>query len=134
MTDMPRSPALKFPKGTTSKVDRLARRRTFTARDHKGSRLAMVRSQGRCEVIIDFVRCQRDGEQVHHMIKGIGGRGHGISALAECKQHACFKCHNLIERRDVERVGDAVPHYSDTYKTKRRPDHAKEIHKATDHT
>ena len=125
MTDMHRAAGLQFPKGTPQKVDRETRRRAFVARDHKGNRQAKDRSGGRCEAVIDYGRCPREGRQVHHMIKGVGQRGHGISALAERKQYVCFWCHDLIERHDVERVGLTVPHYSDTYRTKERPDHAK---------
>ena len=131
MTDMHRASGLQFPKGTPPKVDRETRRRAFVARDRRGSRQARARSGGRCEVVIDFVRCPRTAEHVHHMIKGIGQRGHGISALAERKQHACMNCHDLIERHDVELVGLTVPHYSDTYQTKGRPGHAKKIDQAT---
>ena len=129
MTDMHRAPGLQFPKGTTAKVDRETRRRAFVARDHKGNRQAKDRSGGRCEAVIDFLYCLRVAQHVHHMIKGVGQRGHGISALALRKQHVCMRCHDLIERHDVERVGLTVPHYSDTYRTKERPDHAKEIRK-----
>ena len=131
MTDMHHAPGLKFPKGTTANVDRETRRRAFVARDRRESRKVKARSAGRCEVVIDFVRCPRVAQHVHHMLKGIGQRGHGISALKYHKQFACPECHDLIERHDVERVGLAVPHYTDTYQTKGRPDHAKKIRKAT---
>ena len=115
MTDMHRAPGLKFPKGTPPV------RVGYKRIDRVGSRLARVRSTGRCEIIIDGVRCQRKAIHVHHMLKGRGQRGRGISALAKHKQHACFRCHDLIERHDVERVGGIVPLYTDTYRTKRRP-------------
>ena len=121
MTDMHRAPGLQFPKGTTAKVDRETRRRAFVARDRRESGKVKFRSLGQCEVIIDSLVCRRRARHVHHMIKGRGQRGHGISALAERKQHACQPCHDLIERHDVERVGATVPLYMDTYRTKGRP-------------
>ena len=123
MTDIHHAPGLQFPKGTPPKVDKATRRRAFIARDRRGSRQAKLRSGGRCEVVIDLVRCPRAGRHVHHMIKGRGKRGHGISALAERKQFACPQCHELIERHKVKRGWEfPIPHYTDTYRTNRRPD------------
>ena len=130
MTDMHRAPGLKFPKSTTAKVDRVARRLAFIRRDRKGSRQAKGRADGRCEAVVNGQRCPWQGRHVHHMISGIGKRGHGISALAERKQYVCFEHHELIHQNKIERIGVDVPHYTDTYQT-RRPDHAKKIRKAT---
>ena len=132
MTDMHRAPGLQFPKGTSPKVDRETRRRAAEARDRRGSRLARARAKGRCEVIVNGIRCVCPGRQVHHMIGGSGKRGRGISALADRKQVVCFSHHDLIHQSKIERLGGTVPHYTDTYQT-RRPDHEK-IHKATGHT
>ena len=125
MTDMHRAPGLQFPKGTPSKVDRKTRGQAVIARDRRESLKVKSRSLGRCEVIIDSLVCRRRARHVHHMIKGHGQRGHGISARAEHKQHACRECHDLIERHDVERAKATVPYYTvpyytDTYRTKKR--------------
>ena len=130
MTDKPRAPGLKFPKGTPQKVAREARRKAIVARDLKGSRQAKGRADGRCEAVVNHLRCPWQGRHVHHMISGIGKRGRGVSALAEHKQYVCFGHHELIHKENIKRIGGEVPHYTDTYQT-RRPDHAEKIHKAT---
>ena len=130
MTDMHHAPGLQFPKGTPSKVDRETRRRAAVARDRKGSRQVRTRAAGQCEAVVNGQRCPWVGRHVHHMIGGIGKRGHGISALAERKQLVCFGHHTLIHQNNVERIGGTIPHYTDTYQA-RRPDHAEEVHKVT---
>ena len=130
MTDKPRAPGLQFPKGTSPKVERETRRRAVVARDRKGSRQARARAEGRCEAVVNGQRCPLEGRHVHHMIGGIGKRGRGISALAERKQLVCFEHHGLIHQNKIERIGGDVPHYTDTYQT-RRPDHAEKTSKAT---
>ena len=121
MTDMHRGPGLKFPKGASPKAHRKTVLRSRHKIDEIGSDEVRARSGGRCEIVIDHVRCPRKATQVHHMLKGRGQRGRGQSALALYKQHACVFCHSRIELRVVERVSVDRQRYTDTYRTKGRP-------------
>jgi len=64
--------------------------------DERESRKVRKRSGGRCEVVIEGVRCQRRAFEVHHHIGGFGARGRGESALSHNKSHTCRDCHHRI--------------------------------------
>jgi hypothetical protein len=77
------------------------------------------RSEGRCEIawsdLGDVARCGWPASEVHHLISGHGKRARGPSLLAEHKQHACPRCHNLITTKRLKRIGGEAPHYTDVY-------------------
>ena len=106
---------LPFGKGTplaAQKAKRLRERQTIDERENEKVK---ARSGGRCEIVTDGRRCNRRGCQVHHMVGG-GLRAKGDSAKAAKKQHACEPCHSAITSHRIQRIGSAVPHYTDRYR------------------
>ena len=119
---MPKGPL--FPK--TGKRMR-TKKQADAAIDRVESAKVSIRSEGRCEVVTIHVsrwlRCRREGTQVHHMIGGNGKRGRGLSGWADHKQHVCDTCHlgitGDIGGKTLVRVGGTVPHWTDTYMRRR---------------
>lgn len=95
------------------KAERLRKRQTI---DERESEKVKARSGGRCEVVVDGRRCSRRAFEVHHLLGGHGVRGRGLSAKAAAKQHCCQVCHSAITSHRIQRIGSAVPHYTDRYR------------------
>jgi hypothetical protein len=74
------------------------------SRDEAESDKVRERSGGRCEIVVNGVRCRRNGRQVHHRLGGNGQRGRGESALAKHKDHSCDPCHKKITDGDLVHV------------------------------
>lgn len=88
------------------KQDRDAKRAALDEHENKEVR---IRSEGRCEVIVDGgrlaeKRCRRRAFHIHHMVSGWGRRARGPSLLAQHKQHVCAQCHDLITRHLLARI------------------------------
>lgn len=88
--------SLAFPKPRPRSLEKADRRKVIEARDKRESDKVTARSGGRCEALIDGVRCARRACQVHHLMGGIGVRGIGDSALAANKVHVCEQTHKEI--------------------------------------
>jgi hypothetical protein len=106
---------LALPKGKPKSVLKDERDHARQSVDERENDKVKARSGGQCE-IKNPERCQRRANQVHHMLGGRGVRGRGESALAVRKQHACDKCHAAITSHRLQRIGSAVPHWTDSYR------------------
>lgn len=72
--------------------------------DERESRKVRKRSEGRCEVAIQGVRCPRRAFEVHHHMGGIGVRGRGESALMKNKTHCCPDHHGRITSKKLAHI------------------------------
>lgn len=104
-----------FPKPRPAAFDKLDRKAKREALDERESKRVKLRSGGRCEAVIDTLRCNRRASQMHHMIGGWGKRARGPSVLAEHKQHVCTLCHHQITNHLITRIGSAVKRWTDGY-------------------
>jgi hypothetical protein len=85
-----------FPKGQPKALLRLKKRKAIERLDEIENIKARARAAGRCEVIVDGVRCPKRDAQTHHLKGGIGRRNRGDSVLAIQKLRTCHDCHPLI--------------------------------------
>lgn len=117
--------ALPYPKPRPRKLEKADRTKQRVSVDDKESAKVTARSGGRCEAVVVMTawcfeglvhRCQRRAVHVHHMLGGIGVRGRGESAKAIRKQHVCTACHSDIGNHVLVRIGDQMPHFTDTYR------------------
>lgn len=112
---------LLFPKPRPAKLERLARKQIRESLDAAENKKVKARSGGQCEVFVLITppaygrKCQRRGNQTHHMIGGWGKRARGISALAEHKQWVCQTCHDDIGGHVLRRIGGDPPVWTDVY-------------------
>ena len=123
---------MSFPKGTAT-ADRKARKAASIRYDRAQSALALERSEGRCEAVVETVgeavdfdtviatwreRCGKPAIHCHHLIFGNGKRGRGPSAEMDAKQILCDVCHSLVHGvgGKLERIGDAQPRWTDVYR------------------
>ena len=114
---------LQFPKPRPAALERKDRRTARKSKDEAENKKVRARSGGLCEVAAPrmsahgaFARCVRRATQVHHMIGGWGKRARGNSILAEHKQHVCADCHGNINGHVLQRIGGAVPQWTDYYR------------------
>ena len=92
---------LAHPKGPTQRDERKAKKIVLESKDRLENRKVKKRSGGRCEAVLDGVRCQERSAHVHHLLGGIGVRARGDSALATHKVDLCVNCHFLVHRHAI---------------------------------
>jgi hypothetical protein len=106
-------------KGPSRDAAKQTRAEIWATLDEQGNRDARDRAKGRCEIVINEIRCQQPDTQTHHMMSGRGTRGKGPSCFAVHKQRACWKCHRLITDKKVRRIGSVTPYWTDHYRRMR---------------
>ena len=90
-----------FPKGPTGKELKSEKQRELARGEDRENVKVKERSGGRCEHVYGVgLRCPAPAVHIHHILKGLGVRGRGPSALAENKLHLCF-IHHIREHGHV---------------------------------
>jgi hypothetical protein len=95
-----------FPKSRVKALEVADKRAAIDTQDRQENAKAKARAGGRCEVILDGVRCRRKGIDPHHLIGGIGRRNKGKSILAAHKLWVCRACHEGIGAKVLQPTTD----------------------------